>query len=238
MDLVTVGTGTVAPSAARTAPCHWVTRGDLRVLLDCGAGSLHRLAEFRLPWQHVTHVVVTHFHPDHWGELPMLIYSLKYTTEPPRKEPIRSPRGIPLAVAARDPRGRDALSSRPLGRAADAHLRPEVHDRAAAQGADRHPRSSRHGPARPDARRRLRRLAPRSRLSDRHSRRARRRAVSTERGRQPRDVPRAAHDGERRGLAGRAGRPSRLYRRYRPESGAGALGRGLRPLTGGVLAAG
>ena len=88
MDLVTVGTGTVAPSAARTAPCHWVTRGDLRVLLDCGAGSLHRLAEFRLPWQHVTHVVVTHFHPDHWGELPMLIYALKYTTEPPRKEPI------------------------------------------------------------------------------------------------------------------------------------------------------
>lgn len=88
MDLVTVGTGTVAPSARRTAPCHWVTRDDLRVLLDCGAGSLHRLAEFGLPWQHVTHVIVTHFHPDHWGELPMLIYALKHTTEPARREPI------------------------------------------------------------------------------------------------------------------------------------------------------
>ena len=37
MELVTVGTGTVAPSARRTAPCHWVGRGELRILLDCGA---------------------------------------------------------------------------------------------------------------------------------------------------------------------------------------------------------
>src|SRR6266550_231238 len=88
MELVTVGTGTVAPSARRTCPCHWVARGDLRMLLDCGAGSLHRLAEFGLPWHQVTHVILTHFHPDHWGELPMLVYALKYTTEPPRREPL------------------------------------------------------------------------------------------------------------------------------------------------------
>src|SRR5438093_9037145 len=96
MELVTVGTGTVAPSARRTCPCHWVARGELRMLLDCGAGSLHRLAEFGLPWHQVTHVVLTHFHPDHWGELPMLVYALKYTTEPPRSEPfvILGPPGV------------------------------------------------------------------------------------------------------------------------------------------------
>lgn len=88
MDLVTVGTGTVAPSAHRTCACHWVARGDVRVLLDCGAGSLHRLAEFGLPWQQITHVVLSHFHPDHWGELPMLVYALKYATIPPRTEPL------------------------------------------------------------------------------------------------------------------------------------------------------
>ncbi|MEX2157083.1 MAG: ribonuclease Z [Gemmatimonadales bacterium] len=88
MELVTVGTGTVAPSARRTCPCHWVARGDVRVLLDCGAGSLHRLAEFGLPWFQVSHVILSHFHPDHWGELPMLVYALKYTTEPPRREPL------------------------------------------------------------------------------------------------------------------------------------------------------
>jgi ribonuclease BN (tRNA processing enzyme) len=88
MELVTVGTGTVAPSPRRTAACHWVSRGDLRILLDCGAGTLHRLAQFGLPWQDVTHVVLTHFHADHFGELPMLVFALRHAALPPRKEPL------------------------------------------------------------------------------------------------------------------------------------------------------
>src|SRR5256714_400085 len=96
VDLVTVGTGTVAPSATRTSACHWVARGNLKILLDCGAVALHRLAQFGLPWHQVTHVVLSHFHPDHWGELPMLVYALKYTTVPPRQESlvILGPRGV------------------------------------------------------------------------------------------------------------------------------------------------
>jgi ribonuclease BN (tRNA processing enzyme) len=41
-------------------------------------------------------VILSHFHPDHWGELPMLVYALKYTTVPARKEPlvILGPRGV------------------------------------------------------------------------------------------------------------------------------------------------
>ena len=83
-----MGTGTVAPHAERTAACHWVARGDLRILLDCGAGSLHRLAHCGLPWPRITHVILSHFHPDHYGELPMLVYALKYTTVPARREPL------------------------------------------------------------------------------------------------------------------------------------------------------
>src|SRR5256885_3302327 len=88
MELVAVGTGTVAPSAPRASACHWVSRGRLKILLDCGPGALHRLAQFGLPWPEVTHVVLSHFHPDHWAELPMLVYALKYTTVPPRQEPL------------------------------------------------------------------------------------------------------------------------------------------------------
>src|SRR2546426_12071240 len=87
MDLVTVGTGTVAPSAARTSACHWVSHGGLKILLDCGAGALHRLAEFGLPWHQGTHVVLSHFHPDHWGGGPMLVYAPQYPTPPPRRRP-------------------------------------------------------------------------------------------------------------------------------------------------------
>jgi len=105
MELVTVGTGTVAPSATRTAACHWVSRGALKILLDCGAGALHRLAEFGLPWHEVTHVVLSHFHPDHWGELPMLVYALKYTSVPARREPlvILGPPGVVRLVKALAP---------------------------------------------------------------------------------------------------------------------------------------
>src|SRR2546430_6768735 len=105
MELVTVGTGTVAPSATRTSACHWVSRARLKILLDCGPGALHRLAQFGLPWPEVTHVVLSHFHPDHWAELPMLVYALKYTTVPPRQEPlvILGPPGVVRLLEALAP---------------------------------------------------------------------------------------------------------------------------------------
>jgi len=86
LTLVTVGTGTVAPSATRTGPAHWVECGDVRLLMDCGAGTIHRLAQFALPWDKVTHVALTHFHPDHFGELPALLFALRHATK--RVEPL------------------------------------------------------------------------------------------------------------------------------------------------------
>jgi ribonuclease BN (tRNA processing enzyme) len=96
LELTTVGTGTVAPSARRSSACHYVRRGNVRLLLDCGPGTLHRLAAFDLPWPETTHVALTHFHPDHFADLPMLVYALKYTTVPARREPlvVLGPRGV------------------------------------------------------------------------------------------------------------------------------------------------
>lgn len=86
LSLVTVGTGTVAPSATRSSPAHWVERGDVRLLMDCGAGTIHRLALFGLAWERVSHVVLTHFHMDHVGELPALLFALRHATQ--REEPL------------------------------------------------------------------------------------------------------------------------------------------------------
>lgn len=105
ITLVTVGTGTVAPHAARSSPAHWVeidgppdrrTNGpSVRLLMDCGAGTCHRLAQLGLPWDEITHIALTHFHPDHYGELPAFIFALKYGTMTPRREPLTvlGPRG-------------------------------------------------------------------------------------------------------------------------------------------------
>jgi ribonuclease BN (tRNA processing enzyme) len=102
MELVTVGTGTVAPSATRTAACHWVGRGTRHALLDCGPGALHRMVSFGVPWQDVTHVILSHFHPDHYAELPMLVYALKHASPAPRREPllILGPPGVVRLVKA------------------------------------------------------------------------------------------------------------------------------------------
>jgi ribonuclease BN (tRNA processing enzyme) len=86
LSLVTVGTGTVAPSATRGSPAHWVERDGLRLLLDCGPGTVHRLARFGLAWDQVTHVALSHFHPDHFGDLPALLFALRHATT--RVEPV------------------------------------------------------------------------------------------------------------------------------------------------------
>jgi ribonuclease BN (tRNA processing enzyme) len=86
MTLITAGTGTVAPSSKRTAAAHWVEAGGVKLLMDCGPGALHALARARADWANVTHVAMTHFHPDHFGEVPALIFALRHATE--RKDPL------------------------------------------------------------------------------------------------------------------------------------------------------
>jgi ribonuclease BN (tRNA processing enzyme) len=88
MQLVVLGSGTVAPTAERTAPAHWVETGPVKLLLDCGAGTMLRAAEFEVPWATVTHLAITHFHPDHWGELAPYLFALRWGVEPPRSAPL------------------------------------------------------------------------------------------------------------------------------------------------------
>ena len=88
MDLTVLGSGTVAPTGERTAAAHWLETGTVRLLLDCGAGMLHRAAQFRIPWPETTHVAITHFHVDHWGELPFFLFALRWGAEPPRTKPL------------------------------------------------------------------------------------------------------------------------------------------------------
>jgi ribonuclease BN (tRNA processing enzyme) len=88
MELTIIGTGTVAPSPFRIAPSHWVTAGSAKLLMDCGAGCLHRAAQIGVPWWTVTHVAISHFHVDHWGELAHLLFALRWGIEPARVDPL------------------------------------------------------------------------------------------------------------------------------------------------------
>lgn len=86
MHLTVIGSGTVAPEPDRVCSCYHVDAGDdARILLDCGPGSLHHMARFGVAWSEVTHVVISHFHTDHVGGIPILLFSLKYGLLEPRR---------------------------------------------------------------------------------------------------------------------------------------------------------
>lgn len=86
--LTVVGCGTAAPDGERVCSGYLLESGNTRMLFDCGAGVVHNLARLDLPWQHLTHVALTHFHTDHIGDLPMLLFALQYGMHPAREAPL------------------------------------------------------------------------------------------------------------------------------------------------------
>ncbi len=88
MRLTTLGTGTIALAPTRACAGYLVEAGDVRLLLDCGSGVARRLAELALPWPAITHVALSHFHIDHHGDLPTLIFACRYGILPPRTAPL------------------------------------------------------------------------------------------------------------------------------------------------------
>lgn len=88
-SLTVIGSGTLVPSPDRGCACHLVERGDLMLLLDSGPGAVHGMARHGRPWWRVSHVVLTHYHTDHFGDLPHLLFALKWAAPSGRTEPLR-----------------------------------------------------------------------------------------------------------------------------------------------------
>jgi ribonuclease BN (tRNA processing enzyme) len=102
VNLTTVGSGTAAPDPHRVGSALFVEFRGRRVLLDCGPGAVHHLARFRLPWPRLDHLVITHFHNDHIGDIPALFFALKWGVEKARTAPLTlwGPPGLRLRLEA------------------------------------------------------------------------------------------------------------------------------------------
>ena len=88
MRFTTLGTGTISLSPGRSCAGYLLETSGLRLLVDCGSGITRRLAELQIEWQTVTHVALTHFHIDHHGDLPTLVFAWKYGFLPSRSLPV------------------------------------------------------------------------------------------------------------------------------------------------------
>lgn len=86
--LTILGSGTLVPDATRHSAAHHLRVGSASVLLDCGAGTVHGFARYGVRWQDLTHVVVSHFHTDHIGDLGALMFAFKHGLTVARTAPL------------------------------------------------------------------------------------------------------------------------------------------------------
>jgi ribonuclease BN (tRNA processing enzyme) len=88
MRLTTIGTGTSTPHPTRVCSSQLVAAGDVHLLMDVGSGAMHRMATLGIRWQDITHVALTHFHPDHVSDLVMLVTAWRWGEVVPRSKPV------------------------------------------------------------------------------------------------------------------------------------------------------
>ena len=81
-----LGSGTCVPSLKRSSCSVLIETGDAKILVDVGPGTIRRILEAGMLISQVTHVLISHLHLDHVGELASFLFSSKCPS--PRKERI------------------------------------------------------------------------------------------------------------------------------------------------------
>ncbi len=106
-----LGAGTLVPDDAHRSACHLVQGAPgsdapaWQLLLDCGFGAVHGFSRFGIDPRALTHLVLSHFHLDHVGDVAPLLFT--YTHAPP------GPRTTPFTVVG--PPGLEAHLQRLAG---------------------------------------------------------------------------------------------------------------------------
>jgi len=72
-----LGSGTGIPHPRRRPPALAVRTGKHLFLFDCGAGTLWSLAQVGLEFRDLDWLFLTHFHPDHTGDLASLLFAAR-----------------------------------------------------------------------------------------------------------------------------------------------------------------
>jgi ribonuclease BN (tRNA processing enzyme) len=88
IKLTVLGSGTCVPDGQRNSSGYFLETAEARIMLDCGAGTLHALARFGLAWERMTHLFLSHFHVDHIGELASLMFAFRYAMTSERTDPL------------------------------------------------------------------------------------------------------------------------------------------------------
>jgi ribonuclease BN (tRNA processing enzyme) len=93
MQLRFVGCGDALGSGGRFNTCFHVTGARTNFLIDCDASSLPALKRLAIARDDIDLILITHFHGDHFGGLPFLLFDAQFTRRT-RPLVIAGPHGI------------------------------------------------------------------------------------------------------------------------------------------------
>lgn len=69
MKLTILGTGSFYVTTKRSGPAYLLEADGKKILVDCGPGTLMRLSQIGVSPEEIDYVFISHFHPDHTGDL-------------------------------------------------------------------------------------------------------------------------------------------------------------------------
>jgi ribonuclease BN (tRNA processing enzyme) len=93
-----LGSGTIAPSSIqpRSCACVLVQHDKKKFLVDAGIGTFRRLADANVTTRDIDALFFTHYHPDHVGDFPAILFAEKwgYIDRRSTELPVYGPLGL------------------------------------------------------------------------------------------------------------------------------------------------
>jgi len=78
MKLTVLGSGTCVPYVKRGSSGYALEVAGSTILLDCGSGSMAKLARVGINYLGIDHIFLSHIHPDHTGDLVPFLFATRY----------------------------------------------------------------------------------------------------------------------------------------------------------------
>lgn len=71
-----LGSSAALPTQKRASSGQWIECNNRSILVDCGEGTQMQLRKFKIHFQRISHILISHLHGDHFLGLPGLLSSM------------------------------------------------------------------------------------------------------------------------------------------------------------------
>ncbi len=75
-ELTILGSSSATPTSTRNPTSQFLTISDRYMLIDCGEGTQMQLRRYKIKFQRIDHIFISHLHGDHYLGLPGLLASM------------------------------------------------------------------------------------------------------------------------------------------------------------------